>query len=157
LLSSTYANEKSALLIEDNGAYTEAGSTGGIPVGIPPGIPSIDKSSEDKVSEDKCSKEKNKAPDVFKKFAGDDPELLKTLQDFEKMRKERKKPMTDRAKTTLVNKLATFPREQWIPILEQSIFHDWLGIFPLKQDYQANQTSAGDTDNVFLRMMKEGT
>jgi len=30
-----------------------------------------------------------------------------------------------------VTKLEAFPREQWIAILEQSIFHNWQGVFPL--------------------------
>lgn len=71
---------------------------------------------------------------VFVEFADGDDDLLKALEDFAKMRKETGSPMTARAKTMLLNKLRTFQRDDWIKILEQSIFHDWKGIFPLSKE-----------------------
>lgn len=70
---------------------------------------------------------------AFVEFADGDEDLLKALEDFAKMRKETGSPMTARAKAMLLNKLRTFRREDWIKILEQSIFHDWKGVFPLKE------------------------
>lgn len=61
-------------------------------------------------------------------------DLINALKDFEDMRKKIKKPMSDRAKKILItelNKLADTD-EQKIAILEQSIFHSWQGVFPLK-------------------------
>ncbi len=81
---------------------------------------------------DKGSKGKRKKADAFFEFASGDDDLLKALRDFEKMRNEIEKPMSDRAKSMLLTKLQSFPRSEWIPILEQSIFHDWQGIFPLQ-------------------------
>lgn len=92
---------------------------------------------------EKRDKNKKKA-DAFSEFAGEDADLLKALQDFEKMRKDIKKPLSDRAKTTLLNKLQTFPTYEWVPILEQSIFHCWQGIFPLDEKPKTAQQPKHD-------------
>lgn len=78
----------------------------------------------------------NPKTNVFAEFAGADSELLKALRDFDSMRKKMGRPLTDRAKEMIVNKLKTFPEEQWIPILEQSILHCWRGVFPLESKSQ---------------------
>ena len=105
-------------------------------------------------------KEKNTAQsagakDAFRAFAGDDLDLLSALQEFEKMRKSIKKPMTDRAKQLLVKKLSSMTcdvREQ-IAILEQSTLNCWQGLFPLKQEPPAKARNSGD--NVFMEIAKE--
>ena len=81
-----------------------------------------------------------KTSDVFSEFSGDNAELLSALRDFEKMRKSIKKPMTDRAKKMLVNKLARgFTQDLWILVLEQSINRCWIDIYPLKEQAQQKQ------------------
>ena len=90
----------------------------------------IGSAAEGKEQKKKPAKEK---ADAFSEFASDDPNLLATLHDFEKMRKASKKPMTDRAKQLLVNKLSReFSPEVWIAVLEQSISHNWADVYPLK-------------------------
>lgn len=89
---------------------------------------------------EKESKKKEKA-DAFSEFAGDDSDLLSALKDFEKMRKSIGKPLTERAKTMLLNKLQTFEMDEWIPILEQSIFHNWQGIFGLHDSTKEGKTA----------------
>ena len=71
----------------------------------------------------------------FEKYT-DNPHLIQTLQDFLKMRKTIKKPMTERAIKDLLSKLDKLvdTDQGKIDILEQSIFNSWQGIFPLKQD-----------------------
>lgn len=86
------------------------------------------------IEEKKNIKEKKKETDAFSAFAEDDDLLLAALRDFEKMRKSIKKPLTEHAKDLLLKKLQTFPPEQRIAILEQSIFNSWQGIFPLRDD-----------------------
>ena len=125
-IETTYIEELSQLSTDAKGAYIEAPSQALVDQRLTNGQPSIDKNSEVKVSTDK----KNKA-DAFSDFAGENDDLLAALRDFEKMRKSIGKPLTDRAKTMLLNKLQSFPRNEWIAILEQSIFHSWQGIFPL--------------------------
>ena len=93
-------------------------------------------SASGKPEQPKRAKEK---ADAFSEFAGDDHDLLDTLHDFEKMRKASKKPMTDRAKQLLVNKLQReFAPAEWIAVLEQSISHNWADVYPLK-----DQTTPG--------------
>ena len=86
--------------------------------------------------------------DVFADFAGDDAELLDALRSFEEMRKKIKKPLSDRAKELAVSKLQGFPCDQWVAILNQSVFNSWQGLFPLKSEKK--------TDNIFLEMLNEG-
>lgn len=66
-----------------------------------------------------------------------DDGLLNAFTDFLKMRKSIKKPMTDRAITMLSNeleRLAPGDIQQKIKILNQSSFHCWQGVFPLRND-----------------------
>lgn len=82
-------------------------------------------------------KEKNKNTreprEVFSDFSHADTDLLDTLVEFARMRKTAKKPMTARAAELLCRTLERdFPREQWIPALEQSIQHCWLTVYPLR-------------------------
>lgn len=82
-------------------------------------------------------KEKNKNTreprEVFSDFSHADTDLLDTLVEFARMRKTAKKPMTARAAELLCRTLERdFPREQWIPALEQSIQHCWMTVYPLR-------------------------
>ena len=88
-----------------------------------------------------------KKADAFSELAGDDTELLDTLKDFEKMRKSLKKPMTDRAKRMLVNKLQKdFQPSIWVAVLEQSIKNCWLDVYPLKEHRDAAQRNSAVDD-----------
>ncbi|GKX65617.1 hypothetical protein [Inconstantimicrobium mannanitabidum] len=62
-------------------------------------------------------------------------DLIKTIIDFMKMREKIKKPVTDRALKSMINKLNELSKDEsiQIKILEQSIFNCWQGIFPLKE------------------------
>lgn len=107
-----------------------------------------DKSKEnrDKRSE---TRGKEKKADAFSELAGDDTDLLDALNDFEKMRKSVKKPMTDRAKKMLVNKLQReFHPSVWIPVLEQSIKNCWLDVYPLKDNHSSAQKKNAVVDDL---------
>lgn len=99
--------------------------------------------------------EKKKKADAFSEFAGDDADLLSALKDFEKMRKSIGKPLTERAKTMLLNKLQTFPYSDWIPILDQSIFHNWQGIFELKDNSKDGTGKTAEMLHDSYDMMRE--
>ena len=71
----------------------------------------------------------------------------KTWADFEEMRKVKKKPMTDRARTTIINKLKGFGEAKADQILEQSITHCWDTVYDLKQD---NNTPTTDQPEIFV-------
>jgi hypothetical protein len=53
------------------------------------------------------------------------------------MRKKIKKPMTERAEELLIKKLNDLSgnEKEQIAILNQSIMNSWLGVFPLRGDY----------------------
>ena len=70
-----------------------------------------------------------KKADAFATFAQDDEEMLTLLKEFEAMRKRQKKPMTDRAKQMLVDKLKSFPEERRKPALEESIYNCWSSVY----------------------------
>ena len=59
-----------------------------------------------------------------------------TLQEFKDMRKTKKKPMTEKAISMLLNKLdkITTDDNEQIKIMEQSIFHCWDSVYPLKEN-----------------------
>ena len=97
---------------------------------------SVDNAPTIKSSAESAPKKK---ADIFADFAGGDEELLKSLREFAQMRTRIKKPMTDRAKTMLCNKLEKFDRDDWIAILEQSIYGGWQDIYALKQQEQHPQ------------------
>lgn len=75
--------------------------------------------------------------EIFSDYAGNDKELLNALNDFAEMRKAIKKPLsTERVAKMLLtslDKLTTDGKEK-IAILNQSIFKNWQGVFPLKGD-----------------------
>lgn len=84
--------------------------------------------------------------DVFLDFAKDNAELLTALQEFEAMRTKIKKPMTDRAKKLLCNKLEKeFSPGDWVAVLDESVLHGWQSVYPLKQ-IQAAQPAAKEAE-----------
>lgn len=113
-----------------------------------------DRDKEIEKDKEKETKKAAKA-DAFAELAGDDADLLEALRDFEKMRTKIKHPLSDRAKALLVNKLKTFPMHEWIPILEQSIFHSWQGIFPLEKDSPRSTNKTAESLQDSYRMMRE--
>ena len=78
-------------------------------------------------------KEKNK--NVFEDYCKENAELLNAFAEFEKMRKQLKKPMTDKAKKMLITEIEKISKEPetQIEILNQSILHCWQSVYPLKQ------------------------
>ena len=108
----------------------------------------------------KPQKEKKKKPaDLFETFAGEDTELLEALREYEKNRHERKKPLSDRSKTMLINKLRDkYPPEQWVAIVDQSTLRGWDSFYPLKddEDWTSNRNrKQAKSKLTFLEMLKE--
>lgn len=86
-------------------------------------------------------KKKSSDIDILIQEYTDNEKLIETLQDFLKMRKSIKKPMTSRATDLLLKKLNNLAAtdDEKIEILNQSIFNSWQGIFPLKSIEQKSQ------------------
>lgn len=88
-----------------------------------------------------ANKEKNKQKkksDVFSDFAANDADLLAALRGFEEMRTKIKKPMTDRARSTLLTELRKLSgdRDEQIAILDQSTANCWQSVYALKTEPQ---------------------
>lgn len=84
-----------------------------------------------------------KGASAFAAFAGNNFELLAALTGFEEMRNRRRKPMTDRARTMLLNRLQELapddPAKQ-VRLLDQSTLKCWDTVYPLDADKPAPQT-----------------
>ena len=93
----------------------------------------------------------NKPPisplDVFAQV--EDETLRKALYDFAAMRKAIKKPLTERAKELLLGKLRELAQDtgEQVKILDQSIMHNWQGVFELKDK---PKSMSYDDDGDFL-------
>ena len=106
-----------------------------------------DRLGKDSIGKDSIEKKKEKKKkassldEIINNYTSN-LELKETLQDFLKMRKSQKKPMTDRALKTLLKKLdtlATTDKEK-IERLEESICNCWLTVYP-KKNFNNKQKS----------------
>lgn len=100
----------------------------------------------------KKNKTKNKPPvspplDVFAQV--EDDALRKALYDFAAMRNAIKRPLTERAKELLLGKLRKLSQDvgEQVKILDQSIMHDWKGVFELEGDGDRGQSAEGHRDD----------
>lgn len=93
-----------------------------------------DKIIENRDEENRDKDIREKKTDAFVIYAGSDEKMLQALKDFEEMRKKIKKPLTDKAKELLINKLKDYPIEEQIPVIEQSVERAWAGIYDLKKE-----------------------
>lgn len=124
------------------------------------GIPVADKmeiqdSIEIEVSKDKDSKGKNKkASKCDKIYFPNDESLNQAFLDYLEMRKQIKKPMTDRAIKLVIKKLEelsalpfsnSMDNDLAIQILNQSVMNSWQGLFPLKKQ-KTGSTPQGGVD-----------
>lgn len=109
---------------------------------LPKGVSEVTKGGKKKLPKGVDTKE---TKETLTKERGD---IFKvTLKEFKKMRKTKKKPMTEKAITMLLNKLdkITTNNNEQIKIMEQSIFHCWDSVYPLNE-----RNNQSDTDNMPL-------
>ena len=110
--------------------------------------------------EERKTEPKAQAPkgDVFAEFAGEDQALLSALREFSAFRKALKKPLTEPAERRLTKRLLDqFPREEWIPILNQSVDKGWQDVYPLQDPRQNPSRKEKVTNNIFAEIaMEEG-
>ena len=71
--------------------------------------------------------------------------FIKTLNNFKTMRNKIKKPMTDKAESMLITRLEKLSPDidTQIKIMEQSIFHCWQDVYPLKKEKIVNNSQNG--------------
>ena len=144
-----HQTEKESLTDNENGYSV---STTGIPL-----VNKMDtQDSIGKYSRDKERKEKDsiKPPRRITIYFPNDESLNQAFLDYLKMRKQIKKPMTERAVELAIKKLeelSTLPfsngmdNDLAIQILNQSVMNSWQGLFPLKEQ-KTNNTPKGGVD-----------
>ena len=77
----------------------------------------------------------NRSRDVFSTFADGDGELLQALQDYDSMRREKRKALTDTMRRSLCQQLdEEFHRCEWVQIIKQATRQGWLKFYPLDKD-----------------------
>lgn len=109
----------------------------------------LEEDSEEDSEEVPEKKKRKKTPPVYYPT---DELLNQAFADYVKMRKEIKKPMTERAVQLAMSnleKLSGGDNDKAIKILEQSILRSWAGLFELKEDKQEARKGGGiDWDSV---------
>lgn len=97
--------------------------------------------------------------DIFTTFADGDGELLQALQDYDRMRKEKRKSLTDTMRRSLCQQLdEEFHRCEWVQIIKQATRQGWLKFYPLDKDKPASTVpefeSAGDQISRIIENLK---
>ena len=97
--------------------------------------------------------------DIFTTFADGDGELLQALQDYDRMRKEKRKSLTDTMRRSLCQQLdEEFHRCEWVQIIKQATRQGWLKFYPLDKDKPASTVpefeSAGDQISRIINDLK---
>lgn len=97
--------------------------------------------------------------DIFTSFADGDSELLQALQDYDRMRKEKRKSLTDTMRRSLCQQLdEEFHRCEWVQIIKQATRQGWLKFYPLDKDRPTSTVpefeSAGDQINRIIENLK---
>ena len=97
--------------------------------------------------------------DIFTSFADGDGELLQALQDYDRMRKEKRKSLTDTMRRSLCQQLdEEFHRCEWVQIIKQATRQGWLKFYPLDKDKPASTVpefeSAGDQISRIIENLK---
>lgn len=85
-------------------------------------------------------KEKEEVEELKNKYYPNDETLDKSFSDYVAMRKQIKRPMTEKAIDLAIkklNELSGGDNDIAIRIIEQSILNGWQGLFPLKDDKTA--------------------
>ena len=120
------------------------------------GIPVVGKGDTQDRIEIVVSKEKDniKAPKSVKTYFPNDESLNQAFLDYLEMRKQIKKPMTEKAVDLAIKKLCelaavpfsdSMDNDLAIRILNQSVMNSWQGLFPLKEQ-RINNTPQGSVD-----------
>jgi len=91
----------------------------------------MDYSAADAASEGATQQDRQ---DVFAQFAGEDSALLQALQDYDLMRQEKHKELTDTMRRSLCRQLdEEFHRCEWVEIVKQATMRGWMRFYPLDE------------------------
>lgn len=97
---------------------------------------------------------------VFSSFSGGDEPLRKALSNYDAMRSEQGKPLTDTQRRCLCQQLdSEFQPCEWVQIIEQSTRRGWLQFFPLDKCQtvpKQEETITEQLDRVLKSMNSKG-
>lgn len=105
--------------------------------------------------EKKNEEEKKTYIDIAKEAGFTSIDLLKAMEDFKDMRKKMRKPATDRALILIMRKVIELSKGNLgvaIQIINQSVENSWLGVFPLRSNFQTNSRTV---KNSFMTMLEQ--
>lgn len=94
-----------------------------------------------KLTVNAADKDIDKDKDKENIYIGLSDPVVDAIKEFEKMRKRQKKELTQGATKRLIAKLKTFPEEQWVDVINQSIDNCWLSFYPLKGEKNDSRTA----------------
>ena len=153
-----YQEEMAMLSIKENGSYTLCQSNvsqlvDNCPTEVRLGKDSIGK---DRLGKDSIKDKRAKAPDyesILSQFAVSD-EFKDAINEFIKMRKLIKAPLTERALKLIINKVREMGKteEEQIAIINQSVANSWKGVFPLKDNSTGKTSRAAEELENFYSM-----
>ena len=101
--------------------------------------------------------------DIFAKFAGEDSALLQALSDYDTMRQEKRKGLTDTMRRSLCEQLnSEFQPCEWLAIVKQATMQGWLRFYPLdepkpQQSQQRQPTAEEEYTRLFNEVCGGGT
>ena len=141
-----YKEEKATLSLDENNAYTT--SVDGLYTDCIQIVDEMD--TQDRIGKVSIGKDRKgkKTPAVY--YPTDDL-LNQAFADYVEMRKQLKKPMTERAVQLAMKKLETLSggnNDTAIKIIEQSIERSWAGLFELKDKQGSRKAGGIDWENV---------
>jgi len=120
-----------------------------------------------KVEESECKVEEIKLDEIKKTkiikpiedFVDTRTKFEICIDEFRVFRKSIKKPMSDHAVNLLLKNLNTLTNDEdtKIKIIERSIVNGWAGVFPLNSNQSYGKNNDSDTDNIFMKIGREGT
>lgn len=95
--------------------------------------------------------------DIFAEFAGTDSALLQALQDYDTMRQEKHKALTDTMRRSLCEQLnSEFQPCEWVAIIKQATLRGWMKFYPLDEPKpQQNQQKQPTAEEEYTRLFNE--
>lgn len=107
-----------------------------------------------------ASEPDNPPCDIFSSFSAGDSELLQALRDYDQMRREKRKTLTDTMRRSLCQQLdEEFQPCEWVEIVKQATRQGWLKFYPLDKDKptatQKPTESGGDQLSRIINNLKQ--
>lgn len=100
---------------------------------------------------------------IFAEFAGEDLALLQALNDYDTMRQEKRKALTDTMRRSLCEQLnSEFQPCEWVAIIKQATLRGWMKFYPLdepkpQQSQQRQPTAEEEYTRLFNEVCGGGT